>query len=73
MVLTARRINHLNQLKQKIIENGGKAEVEAMDVMDATSVSLAVEGALKKCGRIDTLINNAGACADSLLRQFTFA
>ena len=61
MVLTARRLDNLNQLKEKILANGGKAEVEAMDVMDASSVAHAVEGALKKCGRIDTLINNAGA------------
>jgi NADP-dependent 3-hydroxy acid dehydrogenase YdfG len=60
VVLCARSEDELNQLKEKIEQNGGKALVAITDVTKPADFEKAVSQALDKYGSIDVLINNAG-------------
>ena len=46
---------------------GGKAEVQGFDVADSKAVDLAVESIVKRHGKIDILVANAGITIDALL------
>lgn len=48
------------ETEQKIIENGGEAIALGADVTDEAAVRVAVETAVRRWGRLDTLFNNAG-------------
>lgn len=60
VVLSGRREERLQQVADKISEAGGRAEVAALDVSDATSVHERGNGIIKRHGRLDVLVNNAG-------------
>ncbi len=60
VVLCARSEDELNQLKEKIEKNGGKALVVITDVTKPADLEKAVTQTLDKYGSIDVLINNAG-------------
>lgn len=61
LVLAARREDRLETLAQKIKETGGEAVVFAADLRDADRAEACIEKAVEAFGRIDILINNAGA------------
>ena len=60
VVLAARRLDRLERLRAEIEQTGGVAEVLQTDVTQRESVDRLVELTLKKFGRIDVLVNNAG-------------
>ena len=60
VVLTARRVDRLNALAEKIEEAGGKALVVPGDVTKLADVKNVIEQTIKAFGRIDILVNNAG-------------
>jgi 3-oxoacyl-[acyl-carrier protein] reductase len=51
----------------KIIKKGGRGGFFHVDVTDFHAVEEAVEGVMRKMGRIDNLVNNAGIAIDKLL------
>ncbi|RRA50189.1 SDR family oxidoreductase [Acidipila sp. EB88] len=61
LVLTARREQRLLALQQEIRKAGGEAVVVAGDAAQEATAVAAVNAALTAFGRIDVLINNAGA------------
>lgn len=60
VALLARRVEKLNEAKEKIEAIGGKAITVQCDVTDEASVKLAIDTVLKEFGHIDILLNNAG-------------
>ncbi|MFT4089822.1 MAG: SDR family oxidoreductase [Asticcacaulis sp.] len=60
VLLGARRRERIEALAAEIRDAGGAAEAQALDVTDLGSMTVFAETAMKKWGRIDVLINNAG-------------
>src|SRR5437588_1938289 len=60
VVLTARRADRLDALKQQIESAGGHLLAVAGDVTNAQGRAHLVEETLRAFGRIDALVNNAG-------------
>ncbi len=60
VTLAARRKDRLGNLKKRITEQGGEALLVQTDVTDQAAVQAAVQQTMKKWGRIDVLVNNAG-------------
>jgi short-subunit dehydrogenase len=60
VVLTARRQERLDALKQEIEQSGGRAIAIAGDINSATDREQLIKETMKTTGRIDALINNAG-------------
>jgi len=71
VVLAARRVERLKELRAKIEGEGGDAHVVAMDVTDITSIRAAVAHAETEVGSIDILVNNAGVGTTQLLAEVT--
>jgi 3-oxoacyl-[acyl-carrier protein] reductase len=61
VVVTARREQRLRELSDLIAANGGKAAYLAGDAADEATAKNCVALAVKQFGRLDILINNAGA------------
>ena len=60
LVLTARRRERLEQLKQEIEDAGSKAVIVTGDAREEATAIQAVKAAMDTFGRIDILINNTG-------------
>jgi NADP-dependent 3-hydroxy acid dehydrogenase YdfG len=60
VALVARRKDRLDAVGQSIHEQGGVALVLQADISDRHEATAAVERAVARFGRIDTLVNNAG-------------
>jgi NADP-dependent 3-hydroxy acid dehydrogenase YdfG len=60
VALAARRADRLEKLAADITSAGGRALVCETDVTDPKQATAAVEDTVKKFGRLDTVINNAG-------------
>ena len=60
VVLTGRRKAPLEETAATIKKAGGKADVQAGDLMKAASVTRIAKAIEKKYGRCDILVNNAG-------------
>lgn len=60
VVVGARREDRLQQLADKIIEDGGKVVYQATDVTKRTEVQSLVDLAIKEYGQLDVIFNNAG-------------
>ena len=60
VALAARRADRLEKLAADITSAGGQALVCETDVTDPKQATAAVEDTVKKFGRLDTVINNAG-------------
>jgi NAD(P)-dependent dehydrogenase (short-subunit alcohol dehydrogenase family) len=67
VVLAARRVGRLKELRAEIEAEGGAAHVTAMDVTDIDSIRAAVREAEAQCGSLDILINNSGVADTQLL------
>jgi 3-oxoacyl-[acyl-carrier protein] reductase len=55
------------EVASAIAATGGKADVVGFDVADSKSVDAAVDGIVKRHGRLDVLVANAGLAIDGLL------
>jgi short-subunit dehydrogenase len=60
LVITARRPEQLNALARELDSTGSAVLAVVGDITSAADRELLVAGALKKFGRIDALVNNAG-------------
>ena len=60
LVIGARRTDRLETLAADIRAAGGTVEVRALDVTDRADTAAFAEFALKRFGRIDVIVNNAG-------------
>jgi peroxisomal 2,4-dienoyl-CoA reductase len=59
VVLASRRAEHIEPAAQRIIEAGGRASAEVLDVRDPERVRAVINGVAKTHGRLDLLVNNA--------------
>lgn len=62
VVLAARDASKLNEAAAEIRAAGRKADVEAFDLTDEKAVIAAVPNIVRRHGRLDILLNNAGVC-----------
>ena len=69
VVLTARRVEKLKDLRAKIEGEGGDAHVLELDVTDIDSIKAAVAHAETEVGSIDILVNNAGVSTTQRLQD----
>ncbi|MDO9512482.1 MAG: SDR family oxidoreductase [Bacteroidales bacterium] len=69
VVLVARRMKRLQDLKQRIEENGGNVMIVQTDVSSFGQVKCMVDEVIKKYGRIDILVNNAGIMPLSFVKS----
>ena len=60
VVLAARRIDRMKELRAEIEAQGGEAHVVSLDVTDLASIRSAVAHAETEAGSIDILVNNSG-------------
>jgi gluconate 5-dehydrogenase len=71
VVLAARDECRLAEVAEGIRRNGGRADIEAFDLLDETAVVAAVPRIVARHGRLDILLNNAGICLWSGLMEST--
>ncbi len=69
VVLMARRVEKLEELKKQLDDNGGKALVHPCDVTDFEAVKGSIEKIVDELGKIDVVINNAGLMPLSFLKN----
>jgi 3-oxoacyl-[acyl-carrier protein] reductase len=55
------------EIAESIAAKGGVADVAGFDVCDSKAVDVAVEGIVKRHGKVDILVANAGIAIDGLL------
>jgi NADP-dependent 3-hydroxy acid dehydrogenase YdfG len=60
VALVARRLDRLQALAAEIDQSGGTALPVQADITDRTQAEAAVQQAVERLGRLDTLVNNAG-------------
>jgi 3-oxoacyl-[acyl-carrier protein] reductase len=56
-----------NEVAEAIVAKGGKADVAGFDVADSNAVATGVDEIVKRHGKVDILIANAGVAIDGLL------
>jgi hypothetical protein len=71
VVLAARRIEKLKELRAQIEGEGGDAHVVGMDVTDLASIKAAVAHAETEVGSIDILVNNSGVSTTQRIQDVT--
>jgi NAD(P)-dependent dehydrogenase (short-subunit alcohol dehydrogenase family) len=71
VVLAARRVERLKELRAEIEAAGGAAHVEALDVTDAQSIIDCVARTEAAVGPIDILVNNSGVGSSQRLTEVT--
>jgi gluconate 5-dehydrogenase len=62
VVLAARDAERLAIVAGDIRSRGGRADIEAFDLLDEAAVTAAVPRIVSRHGRLDVLLNNAGIC-----------
>ncbi len=67
VVLAARRVGRLEELRAAIEANGGSAHVVALDVTKIDSIRAAIAHAETEAGPIDVLVNNSGVASTKRL------
>jgi 3-oxoacyl-[acyl-carrier protein] reductase len=55
------------EVAEGIVKAGGKAEIAGFDVADTAATEAAIDGLIKKHGKLDILVANAGIAIDGLL------
>src|SRR5665213_1098787 len=55
------------QVVDAVTAKGGKADMAAFDVANTEETEKAIEGLIKKHGKVDILVANAGISIDNLL------
>lgn len=63
VIVAGRNKENLNSVVNQIKNNNGKADILELDVTDYNSIDKGFEAIIKKYGKIDILINNAGGSA----------
>lgn len=58
--LVARTLEKLEKAKEKIVRQGGKADIRSADITNMDAMKEVIEGVYKDNGRLDIFINNAG-------------
>lgn len=71
VVLAARSVDRLRELKASIESEGGRACVLALDVTDVAAIDAAVAKAEAEAGAIDILVNNSGVSRTGRLADMT--
>ena len=71
VVLSARNVEPLEELRASIEATGGAAELRPCDVADSEAVSAMVEEVASTHGRLDILVNNAGMTRDGLILRMS--
>ena len=71
VVLAARRIEKLKDLRAQIEGEGGDAHVLEIDVTDIDSIKSAVAHAETEVGSIDILVNNSGVSTTQRIQEVT--
>src|SRR5579863_378840 len=71
IVLVARDKDDLDQAAAEVMSTGAETMVYALDLSQSQSAKTIVEGALQRFGRIDALLNIAGAVSQIDLFQMT--
>ncbi|RBA23395.1 SDR family oxidoreductase [Herminiimonas fonticola] len=71
VVLAARRVDRLKELRAEIEAEGGAAHVVTLDVTDYASIKSAIAHAETEAGAIDILVNNAGVSGSGRLVDVT--
>lgn len=71
VVLAARRIEKLKDLRAQIEGEGGDAHVVGLDVTDIASIRAAVAHAETEMGSIDILVNNSGVSTTQRIQDVT--
>jgi len=71
VVLAARRLDRLKELRAEIEADGGAAHMVQLDVTDYVSIKSAIAHAETEAGPIDILINNAGVVLRKKLLEVT--
>ncbi len=71
VILAARRVDRLKELRAEIEAEGGAAHVVALDVTDYASIKSAIAHAETEAGAIDILVNNSGVSASGRLVDVT--
>ncbi len=71
VVVTARRMAFCEQTVAQIVKDGGEAWAIHTDVADERQVERLIEETVRRYGRIDVLVNNAGVIAGGRLAETT--
>jgi len=71
VILAARRVERLQELRAEIESQGGAADVVALDVSDLESIAAAITKVEAENGPIDILVNNAGVSTVARLTDVT--
>ncbi|MDQ2818673.1 MAG: SDR family oxidoreductase [Candidatus Eremiobacteraeota bacterium] len=67
VMLCGRRLQPLEDVEEEVIKAGGSALVHPADVADQAQAAGLIQAANELMGRIDVLVNNAGASYDALV------
>ncbi len=67
VVLAARRVERLKELRAQIESTGGEAHVVGLDVTDLEGINAAIAEVEKSLGPIDILVNNSGVSTQQRL------
>lgn len=71
VVLMARRVELLEQIAEEIKQAGGEALAVQLDVTDDENIQQSLETILEKYGKVDVLVNNAGASKGGSITEMT--
>jgi len=69
VILSARSIDKLNELKSELLSNGHKAIAVEADVTKRADMKEVAKAALDEFGQIDVLVNNAGIMPLSFMKN----
>ncbi|WP_432251359.1 SDR family oxidoreductase [Streptomyces sp. HNM1019] len=69
LALVARRTERLEDLAATVRKEGRSCAVLAADLRDTARARQCVEDAVERCGRLDVLVNNAGAVAPGRIEE----
>ena len=71
LVIMARRIERLEEIAAEFRANGVRCLPIRCDVTDTEQVNRATEATIKEYGKVDVLINNAGASRNAGVLEMT--